>query len=45
VAQLVERCPGYWDRNLIFHKSHVWPQDAILDDMLEKLQPAAAGMR
>jgi glutathione synthase/RimK-type ligase-like ATP-grasp enzyme len=42
IAEAVERCPGYWDRHLIFHEGHIWPQDAILDDMLQKLQPVAS---
>ena len=29
-----EKCPGYWDRNLVWHEGHVWPQDAILQDLL-----------
>lgn len=45
IAEYVERCPGYWDRDLTFHEGHIWPQDAILDDMLEKLQPATASVR
>jgi glutathione synthase/RimK-type ligase-like ATP-grasp enzyme len=44
VAELVERCPGYWDRNLTFHQDHMWPQDAILDDVLARLHPATASV-
>lgn len=42
VAELVERCPGYWDRSLTFHEGHTWPQDAILEDMLAKLHLTTA---
>ena len=44
VAELVERCPGYWDRNLSFHEGRIWPQDAILDDVLARLHPATANL-
>jgi hypothetical protein len=40
VAEAVQRCPGYWDERLTFHEGHVWPQDAILEDFLQRLQPA-----
>jgi len=30
-------CPGYWDREMNWHEGHVWPEDAILDDLLEAL--------
>jgi hypothetical protein len=43
-AEALERCPGYWDRNLTFHEGHLWPQDAILDDMLARLHPATASV-
>lgn len=42
IAEFVQRCPGYWDERLTFHEGHIWPQDAILDDLLERLQPAIA---
>jgi glutathione synthase/RimK-type ligase-like ATP-grasp enzyme len=35
-AQVVHQCPGFWDPNLVFQKGCVWPQDAILDDLLKK---------
>ena len=44
MPEFVERCPGYWDEGLIFHQGHIWPQDAILDDLLERVQPAAASV-
>ncbi len=38
-------CPGHWDERLGWRPGHVWPQDAILDDLLERLEGAgrAAG--
>ena len=37
IAQLVYSCPGYWDIELNRHEGHVWPQDAILVDLLNGL--------
>lgn len=34
IPQLVHSCPGYWDGRLTWHEEHVWPQDAILVDLL-----------
>lgn len=34
IAQLVYSCPGYWDVKLNQHEGQVWPQDAILIDLL-----------
>jgi glutathione synthase/RimK-type ligase-like ATP-grasp enzyme len=33
----IHQCPGFWDRTLAFHRENVWPQDAILDDLLESI--------
>ena len=33
----VHSCPGYWDGRLNWHEGHVWPQDAILIDLLNHL--------
>ena len=33
-AEAVYNCPGYWDEGLGWHEGHVWPQDAILEDLL-----------
>jgi hypothetical protein len=30
----VHSCPGHWDKNLKWHRGKMWPQDAILEDML-----------
>ena len=41
-------CPGHWDRNLVWHEGHVWPQDAILEDLLEEARtrtPVGPGVR
>lgn len=34
IPQLVHSCPGYWDGRLNWCKGQVWPQDAILIDLL-----------
>jgi hypothetical protein len=33
-AQAVYSCPGHWDAELNWHEGHIWPQDAILIDLL-----------
>ena len=33
----VYQCTGHWDNQLQWHKGHMWPQDAILIDLLENL--------
>lgn len=38
-SEPVYSCPGYWDRGLQWHEGHVWPQDAILIDLLNELYP------
>jgi hypothetical protein len=30
-------CSGYWDSRLNWHDEQVWPQDAILEDVLASL--------
>ena len=35
IPKLVYRCPGHWDDQLTWHQGHMWPQDAILIDLLE----------
>lgn len=37
IPQLVHSCPGYWDSRLDWHEGHIWPQDAILVDLLNDL--------
>ena len=36
-ARAVYDCAGHWDARLVWHEGHVWPQDAILIDLLERL--------
>jgi hypothetical protein len=30
----VHACPGHWDRRGNWHAGHIWPEDAILEDLL-----------
>jgi hypothetical protein len=34
VASAVAACEGYWDRELQWHEESLWPEDAIIQDML-----------
>lgn len=34
-AQAVYMCSGHWDDQLNWHEGHIWPQDAILLDLLK----------
>jgi glutathione synthase/RimK-type ligase-like ATP-grasp enzyme len=34
VDWMVHACGGYWDRTLRWHEGHIWPQDAVLEDVL-----------
>jgi glutathione synthase/RimK-type ligase-like ATP-grasp enzyme len=36
MARPVFDCSGYWDSKLQWHPGNVWPQDAILEDMLAR---------
>jgi hypothetical protein len=36
VPELVYQCPGWWDVERSWHEGHVWPQDAIIEDLLRK---------
>ncbi len=36
--EAVHACPGHWDRNLNWHEGNTRPQDAILQDILGKIQ-------
>ena len=40
IGQAVYSCPGYWDNKLNWHPGHVWPQDAILIDLLNEIYPS-----
>ena len=34
VPEAVYECPGHWDQKLQWHPGKIWPQDAILEDLL-----------
>ena len=36
-ARAVYECAGHWDARLDWHEGHVWPEEAILIDLLERL--------
>jgi glutathione synthase/RimK-type ligase-like ATP-grasp enzyme len=36
VSEAVYNCPGFWDRGLNWWEGHLWPEDAILIDLLER---------
>jgi glutathione synthase/RimK-type ligase-like ATP-grasp enzyme len=38
VAKPVYNCSGYWDPRMQWHDGHVWPQDAIIEDVLLALE-------
>jgi glutathione synthase/RimK-type ligase-like ATP-grasp enzyme len=31
----VHDCAGWWDRDLAWHEGHVWPEDAIIEDVIQ----------
>jgi hypothetical protein len=37
VASMVHACEGYWDHQGDWHEGHVWPQDAVLEDILSDI--------
>jgi glutathione synthase/RimK-type ligase-like ATP-grasp enzyme len=37
-AQAVHSCAGHWDTNLNWHEGSMWPQDAILIDLLDEIE-------
>jgi glutathione synthase/RimK-type ligase-like ATP-grasp enzyme len=37
IPHLVHSCPGYWDGRLNWSEGQVWPQDAILIDLLNSV--------
>jgi glutathione synthase/RimK-type ligase-like ATP-grasp enzyme len=39
-AQAVFSCPGHWDAKMNWHEGHIWPQDAILTDLVDRVYPA-----
>ncbi|VAX34203.1 COGs COG0439 [hydrothermal vent metagenome] len=36
-SKAVYNCSGFWDREMNWHVGHVWPEDAILIDLLEAI--------
>jgi glutathione synthase/RimK-type ligase-like ATP-grasp enzyme len=38
IPQAVYDCPGHWDSDLNWQNGHLWPQDAIIDDLLNSLK-------
>ena len=38
IPELVYKCAGHWDDQLTWHQGHMWPQDAILIDLLEGMR-------
>jgi len=34
IPSAVFSCSGYWDRSLVFHQGHIWPQDLIIYDTI-----------
>ena len=34
VPSAVKDCCGYWDKDMQWHKGSIWPQDAIVEDIL-----------
>lgn len=38
IPSAVKDCQGYWDMNLQWHERTIWPQDAILEDIIAEAQ-------
>jgi glutathione synthase/RimK-type ligase-like ATP-grasp enzyme len=38
----VYQCDGYWDRELTWHAGHIWPEEAILADVLDHISQRKA---
>jgi hypothetical protein len=34
----VEACPGHWDARMNWHEGRMWPEEAQVQDLLEKLR-------
>lgn len=37
IGKFLFDCPGYWDDKLVWHDGHVWPEDAIISDLLKEI--------
>lgn len=33
----IYNCPGHWDKNLTWHSGHMWPEDAIIEDIISEI--------
>ena len=40
IAEFVHSCAGHWDSKLNWNQGHLWPQDAILVDLLKNVYPS-----
>jgi hypothetical protein len=38
LASAVKACNGHWDKDLNWHQGAIWPEDAILSDILQKVK-------
>jgi glutathione synthase/RimK-type ligase-like ATP-grasp enzyme len=38
VSWMVQACPGHWDSDLIWHDGSMWPEEAQVQDFLERLK-------
>ena len=45
IADFVHNCAGYWDRQLNWHRGHVWPQDAIVEDLIVTISQHKSSQR
>lgn len=36
-SKAVYDCPGFWDKDMKWHEGHIWPEDAILEDLLREI--------
>jgi glutathione synthase/RimK-type ligase-like ATP-grasp enzyme len=34
----VKDCPGHWDKNMNWHEGTMWPQDAIISDIMREME-------
>ena len=37
VDWMVESCPGHWDSRLEWHEGRMWPEEAHVIDLLERI--------
>ena len=38
IPSAVQECAGHWDREFVWHEGEMWPEDAIIEDMLNRIQ-------